>query len=94
MAKYVCDFDTVRDTCQKMDDTAAKLGSEIRNYLITVEGQLNWDGTARENFNNSLIEQSTLILQNVADLENMSGFLKFSADSIESLENELASQDI
>ena len=63
MAKYVCDFETVKSTASKLDSYATTMEGELSSYVSNVNNTIsNWSGIAKEKYVTSIsaFEPSTL----------------------------------
>ena len=95
MAKYVCDFDTVISAGQSMIQAANELSSSTTTYSSKIESDLSsWAGTAKDSFTtkfSSQIEDSTKRAQEVSELGE---YIVTAAQSIQQLDETLASVNI
>ena len=95
MAKYVCDFETVKSTASKLDSYATTMEGELSSYVSNVNDTIsNWSGIAKEKYVTSTNNQISKIRQNIAQVRALSEFIKKAADTIESTDQSLASLSI
>lgn len=95
MAKYVCDFDQVKANGENLCQAGTVLSSAINNYSSGINRSLStWSGDAATAFNESNSKQVETSLANAEYIHSLGEFVKEAAQSIENLENELASLTI
>lgn len=95
MAKYVCDFDAVRDAGEKLATTASEMQSSIDTYSTTIEGDLEgWESASKTSYMAANEEQKAKAKSVNEYATKMSEYVIMVADKIEDLENELASINI
>lgn len=95
MAKYVCDFQAVRDAATKLGQTAGDMTASIDTYSSTIESDLEgWESASKTSYMVANEEQKAKIKSVNEYATNMSEYIKLVADSIEQLENELANLNI
>lgn len=95
MAKYVCDFAQVTAAGDKLCQAATEVTTNINTYGSSIESDLSsWTGTAKSSFQSS---NSQLISTATADAEYINAlgeFIKGASQSIQDLEDQLASLSI
>ena len=95
MAKYVCDFAQVKSNGEKLCQIASDLSSAVNNYSSSVQSTLSsWNGVAKTSFEGTNDGQVQESLANAQYINSLGEFVKSAADSIESLEGELAGLSI
>ena len=95
MAKYVCDFDEVKSNGEKLCQIANELSSAINTYSSSIDSSLStWQGSAAETFKQSNSKQVQTSTTNAKYINSLGEFVKQAAESIENLDNELASLSI
>ena len=91
MAKYVCDTDTVKSIGEKLCQTASDISNGVQSYSSSIESDLStWTGTAKESFNSSNATYVTTAKTDATYINALGEFVKNAAESIQSLEDELA----
>lgn len=95
MAKYVCDFSEVNRIGNELCSLAEELKSYVNNYDSKVQGDLSsWDGAAKSAFIGQCTAQISIANSNAEMLNELGDFIKNASQSIEQLDDELASLDI
>ena len=95
MAKFVCDFAQVKSTGEKLCSAASDLQSSISDYSSKIDGTLSsWNGEAKSSFCGKCSEQVKAAMQTAQKMEATGEFIKKAAQSIEELDQELASLSI
>ena len=95
MAKYVCDFEQVYAAGEKVCQAASELSTAISNYSSHIDNDLStWSGNAKGSFTTTNAEQVSLANSNAAYVNALGEFIKSSAKSIQSLEEQLSSLTI
>ena len=95
MAKFVCDFAQVKSTGEKLCSAASDLQSSISDYSSKIDGTLSsWNGEAKYSFSGKCSEQVKAAMQTAQKMEATGEFIKKAAQSIEELDQELASLSI
>ncbi len=95
MAKYVCDFEQVYAAGEKVCQAASELSTAISNYSSHIDNDLStWSGNAKGSFTTTNAEQVSLANTNAAYVNALGEFIKSSAKSIQSLEEQLSSLTI
>ena len=95
MAKYVCDFAEVQAAGEKLCQTASDMTSAIDTYSSTIESDLStWTGTAKSSFESTNTTQVTTAKADAQYINALGEFVKKASQSIQSLEEELASLSI
>ena len=96
MARYVCDFDKVRDIGQNVIKAGSELSSAVNTYSSTIDSDLSgWTGgTAKSGFESSN-QQIVQTASSDADyIEALGKFIVEAADAIEDVEEHLAGLSI
>lgn len=95
MAKFVCDFEQVKNMGEKMCTMASDLQDSISNGSSKIEGSLaSWNGEAKSDFSSKLASQIKTAMQTATKAELTGEFIKKAAQSIEKLDDELATLSI
>lgn len=95
MAKYVCDVEQVSSAGDKLCQAASEIKSAVSSYSSKIDGTLSsWSGKAKDSFSNTNAKQVSLANQQAEYLNSLGEFVKNAAQSIESLEGELAGLNI
>lgn len=95
MAKYVCDFETVKSTASKLDSYATTMDGELSSYISNINASIsNWSGIAKEKYVTSTNNHIAKIRHNINQVRALSEFIKKAADTIESTDQSLASLSI
>lgn len=95
MAKYVCDFDEVYAAGEKLCQAASDMGRAINTYSTSVGSDLSsWTGTAKQAFESTNATQVSTATTDSQYINALGEFIKKSAQSIKSLEDELAGLSI
>ena len=95
MAKYVCDYETVKSTASKLESYAVTMEGELTNYISNINNSTsNWSGVTKENFITSNNNQINTIKNNINQIRALSEFMRKAADTIESTDQSLASLSI
>ena len=92
MARYVCDFDAVRDGCNKLNNTIQNLESNLANKKKQLDSDLvNWSGSASQSFKTSNNGITNTLESEIENMRQLSSGISSRAQAIEDLENALAS---
>ena len=95
MAKYVCDFEEVYSTGEKLCSAAVDMATAINTYSSTVKNDLStWSGNAKSSFDTTNQAQVSTSKDDASYINALGEFVKASSKSIQSLEEELASLSI
>lgn len=95
MAKYVCDFEAVTSAGEKICQAASDIDSSVSNYSSNIESDLSgWSGTAKSSFQSSNTQLVSTANENAEYINSLGKFIKKASESIEQLEEELASLSI
>lgn len=95
MAKYVCDFDQVREVANKLIESANTLRDETTSYSSKIEEDLaGWTGDAKDAFVTSKNEILTNTNVNVDDITILGEFINEAVSKIEDLETQLSTYKI
>lgn len=92
MAKYVCDFNAVKQAGKNIATAGENMTSSVTTYTSTIEANTSgWDSITKDSY----------VTVNEAEIENMNNlatsvsefgkFIEDAATQIEELENDLAS---
>ena len=92
MTKYVCDFDSVRNAINILDNKIIKMRTDLKIYKQNISTELSgWESLSKSTFeekNNNMIDS---INGNIEHLEQISNYLKTVVSKLESVESSLAS---
>ena len=95
MAKYVCDFQTVTSLGDKLCSISADTTREIDSYNSQISSCLSsWSGNAKNSFEKANKSQVDSTKNEIKKLNELGEFIKKSAKSIQSLDDELARRKI
>ncbi len=95
MAKYVCDFDQVQSVGKNICDAASEMETSVSTYSSNIDGDLSgWNGAAKDSFNTTNTEQVAQATSNAQSMNELGNFIQDAAQSIQSLDSELASMSI
>ena len=95
MAKYVCDYDSVKNLAEKYATLASEIESSTKSYEKNINQDLNnWAGEAKNSFETMSAEKIATSKAEAQRLNELSEFMKKAADSIEATDEALARQDI
>ena len=95
MAKFVCDFDEVYSTGEKLCSIADEMSSSVDSYASNIESDLNsWDGSAKGSFQTSNESQVQVSKESAEKIKSVGEFVKEASKAIQDLEEELASVKI
>ncbi|MBP5678857.1 MAG: hypothetical protein J6X28_03415 [Bacilli bacterium] len=95
MAKYVCDFEQVYSIGEKVVETATTLESSVATYASKIESDLStWSGIAKDSFSKTNSEQVSVAKEDVTYVKELGEFIKAASQSIQKLEEELATLSI
>ncbi len=95
MAKYVCDFEQVYSTGEKICQAASELSAAISSYSSTIGSDLStWNGSAKGSFESTNASQVQLANSNATYVNALGEFVKGASKSIQQLEEQLASLSI
>ena len=95
MAKYVCDFEQVNQIGEKVCEAAADMEASINNYSMNMDSDLkDWSGNAKNAFSNTKEKQVSAAKADCIYIRELGEFIKLAANTIEELEEQLASQTI
>lgn len=91
MAKYVCDFDTIRADCEVLDNKLAEMETNLNSNKNSLESDLvSWSGQASTAYKSSSEGITSTIQQEIETMKAMSSYIKDSVSKIEEAENSLA----
>ena len=92
MARYVCDFDAVRDGCNKLNNTIQTLEGNLTQQKSQLDSDLiNWSGSASQSFKTSNNGITNNLESEIESMKQLSNGISSRAQAIEELENALAS---
>ena len=95
MAKYVCDYDQVIAAGEKLCTMATELETSVTNYSSKISSDLSgWTGDAKSTFTTTYDEQVTKAKTNAQEAKAVGEFIKKAAQSIQQLDEQLASYSI
>lgn len=95
MAKFVCDFEAVREAGEKLITTASDMDASIKEYDTNIQSDLEgWEGASKNSFGVAHTGQivNAVAVNELAD--RLGRYVKTVADKIEQLENELSNIEI
>ena len=91
MAKYVCDFDTVKKVGEDIIQAANELASSSTTYASKINSDLaGWNGTAKNTFMTQCDAEVSSHTAQSKELIEFGEFIVKTAQSIEELDNSLA----
>ncbi len=92
MAKYVCDFDTVKKVGQDIIQAANNMNTSAGNYSSKINTDLaGWNGSAKTSFITQCNNEVTTHSNQAKELIEFGEFIVKTAQSIEDLDNSLSS---
>lgn len=95
MAKYVCDYGSVRSTAEKLASIASDLDQSATSYESNITQDLSkWNGAAKSSFESFAGEKISSSKASAAALKELATFIKAAADSIEATDDQLSSNNI
>ena len=95
MPKYVCDYDVVAAVAQQIIQSASDLNAATATYSGRFESDLSgWNSTAKNNLATQYNGQIDKIKEKTQYMNNFGEFLLGATNSIQDLDNQLASIDI
>lgn len=96
MARYVCDFDTVKTEAGKIVTAAGEMSSALNTYVTNVKEHLTgWGGTsAKKAFEATNEDQVTVTNTHITEIEEVGNFIKSACEKIETLEENLGGMNI
>ena len=95
MAKYVCEYDTVIQAGEKLCTMATELETSVTNYSSKISSDLSgWTGSAKSTFTTTCDEQVAKAKANAQEAKAVGEFIKKAAQSIQQLDEQLASISI
>lgn len=95
MAKYVCDFEEVYNTGEKLCKAAVDMALSLNTYSSSIDSDLStWNGNAKTAFDSTNKSQIKTSRDDARYINSLGEFVKSSSKSIQSLEEELASLSI
>lgn len=95
MAKYVCEFGSVISAGQKIIEAANDLTNAANTYSSKIESDLaGWSGEAKSSFSATCTSQVQATLAKAAEISAFGEFVVKAAQSIQQLDDQLASLSI
>lgn len=95
MDKYVCNFGAVREQCNNLKNCADDLENAISDYESKINDNLSgWTGAAKDSFIQSLDSQIQRGKRLANKLREYVSSLEEAVKAIETVEEEMGSQDI
>jgi uncharacterized protein YukE len=95
MAKYVCDFDQVIATGEKMIEASEELETSVTNYSSLITNNLSsWSGVSKTTFEGQCNGQIELCRATALSAKNIGEYLKNAALQIQTLDDNLATLSI
>jgi len=95
MAKYVCEFGSVISAGQSLIQAASDLTSATNNYSSKINSDLSgWEGTAKSSFMTQCTTQTEAALKKAQEIQAFGEFVVKAAQSIQELDESLASMSI
>jgi len=95
MAKYVCDYGAVVSAGQSLIQAASELTSATNNYSSKITSDLStWSGEAKSAFMSQCESQVAATLQKAQTISEFGEFIVKAAQSIQELDDQLASLSI
>lgn len=93
MAKYVCDFDTIKSACESLDSELVELQTNLQTSKNELSSDLvSWTGRASESYKDSSDTIMSNLQAEIETMKVMSQYIKDSVSKIEEAENQLAAQ--
>ncbi len=95
MAKFVCDYGSVKEIAGKYASLASEIESSTTSYESNINQDLStWNGEAKSSFEAMAAEKIATSKAEAAALNELATFIKSAAESIEATDESLASQEI
>ena len=95
MAKYICEFGSVISAGQKIIEAAGDLTNAANTYSSRIESDLaGWNGEAKGNFTSTCTSQVQATLAKAQEISAFGEFVVKAAQSIQQLDDQLASLSI
>ncbi len=95
MAKFVCDYGSVRSTAEKLASIASEMETSTTSYESNIAQDLSkWTGAAKSSFESFASEKISSSKAASAALKELATFVKAAADSIEATDEKLSSNNI
>lgn len=92
MPKYVCDFETVKQIGSDLVKAADSINTSVTNYATNIEGNLSdWTSSAKNSFVSVNSVQVATTTSNVEYTTKLGEFIQLAAESIEKVDEGLAS---
>ena len=95
MAELVCDFEQVKIAGEALNRASYEYEAAIRNFPTNIESDLaSWKGSSKDNFSAGVESQVNASMEVCEQVRSVGEFITNAANSIETMEEELASQSI
>ncbi len=95
MEKYVCDFDVVNEKAKKLCSIATDISTSADNYSTKIDSDLSgWTGGAKTKFEATNSDQVAITKTHSYNAEDLGEFILKVSESIEKIEQDLASLKI
>ena len=95
MAQYVCDVEQVIAIGEQVCQAVTALEASVTAYSSNIDGDLSgWTGTAKSSFKSTNDEQVKQTTTDLSQINELGEFIKSSAQSIQALEEQLATLTI
>ncbi len=92
MPKYVCDYDEVKKIGKNLCKTATEIKSSVKSYVSKIDNDLSeWDSAAKNSFSSVNQTQAAATTADAEYTSKLGEFIQVSADSIQQLDEQLAS---
>jgi len=95
MAELVCDFEQVRAAGKALTRASSDYKTAVQSFPTNIESDLaTWTGSSKDSFMVSVESQANTSMEVCEQVRLVGEFITKAADSIENMEEELASQSI
>lgn len=95
MAKIVCDTDAVRTAGKDIVAEAENMAGDYDESSKKIEEITSgWEAESKDSFASAEWQRAQVVMNDVATLANFGFFLQYIADSIDELEEQLATIDM
>lgn len=95
MAKYVLDFDSLRNVISLLDNKIIKMESNLKTYNTNINNELSgWDSTSKKLFSEKNIKMIESINKSIEHVGKISSYLKEVVRKVENAESTLASKKL
>lgn len=93
MPKLVCDFEAVKTIGDNLIKTAGEMTDSLKTYSGNIDNDLSgWNSPAKNSFTSANTTQVTTANANAELATKLGEFIKLGAESIQKLDEELASK--